>query len=139
VHKRSLGEILVQAGLLSGDGLAEALRTKPEGMRLGEHLAALGRVSERDLYLALSRQQSLTLEEVEPHQVPKRVARALPAHVVRRWNVLPFKVASGKLFVIGPDLPVEAMQTDLRRFTRLEVRFHLTTPERYRRLVAELL
>jgi hypothetical protein len=65
------------------------------------------------------------------------VARALPAEVSRRWKVLGFKVADGELFIAGPNVPSEAMSADLRRFSSLEIRFHLVTPQNFEDLQRE--
>jgi hypothetical protein len=43
------------------------------------------------------------------------------------------------LYVAGPDVPSEEMQDELRRLSRLEVRFRLITPENFRMLEREFL
>jgi hypothetical protein len=53
--------------------------------------------------------------------------------------VLPFRVAEGRLFVAGPDLPSPEMNAALRTFTTLEIRFHLVTPTDYQVLTQTLL
>jgi len=58
-------------------------------------------------------------------EVPAGVLRALPAHLVEKWQVLPFKVAAGSLHLAGPHPPPEGFQADIRRFTNLRIRFHL--------------
>jgi hypothetical protein len=138
-HKQRLGEVLVRTRLISGEQLVEALQTQPAHLRLGEHLVSLGWLSENQLYQGLSLQQNVSFAALEPEQVPVRVARALPAEVVRRCKVLPFRVDNGKLYVAGPELPDEDLQTELRRFTRLEVRFQFITPSNLARLEHELL
>jgi hypothetical protein len=67
------------------------------------------------------------------------VTRALPAEISRKWKVLSFKVASGQLFVAGPNVPSEEMSADLRRFSSLEIRFHLVTPANFESLQREFL
>jgi bacteriophage N4 adsorption protein B len=53
-----LGELLVRMRVLPRHELEAALRTKPGGMRLGEHLMRLQQISEEHLHLALSHQDS---------------------------------------------------------------------------------
>ncbi len=135
VHQRRLlGEILIGSAYLQAEDLEAAIATKPAALRLGEHLIAMGKLSEEDLYEALSLQQQLPLATVDARTVPLRVARALPAHVAAQWKVLPFRIESGRLDVASPELPVDAMERALRGHTALEVRFHLITPMRYREL-----
>ena len=62
------------------------------------------------------------------------VTRSLPADVARRWRVLPFRIAGGELYVAGSELPGEHMQSDIRNFSSLEIRFHLVTPTEFEEL-----
>lgn len=138
-HKRKLGEILVGSGYMTDPVLREALLTRPEGRRLGEHLVESGRLSVSDLYEALSLQQGLPLVSVESCKVLSRVVQTLPREVVRELKVLPFRVANGALFLAGPELPNSRMNSILRGFTSLELRFHLMTPQDFDRLASAIL
>ncbi len=138
-HRRKLGEILVGSGHLSAPALAAALETKPPGVRLGEYLILTGRLDENSVYEALSLQQELPLSRLKPDEIPRRVAHAIPEHVVRQWRVLPFRIANGSMFLAGPDLPSHEMHAALGSFTALEIRFHLITPTQFEGLTAGLL
>lgn len=138
-HKRKLGEILVGSAYVDEADLRSALETRPPGMRLGEHLVQLGLLSEDDLYEALSLQQSLPAGRLEPWVISTNVARALPRRVVRDWKVLPFRIASGSLFLASPEVPTDELSQVLSAFTRLSLRFHLVTPENFKELAESLL
>ncbi len=136
---RKLGEILVGSQYLPSEELDEALQSQPAGVRIGEHLVRLGKLSESDLYECLSLQQKVSFEKLDLTQVSRPITRALPAHVARKWKVLGYKVASGQLFLAGPDVPSPKMSEDLRHFSSLEIRFHLVTPANFQELVNEFL
>jgi len=138
-HKRPLEEILLQLGYATPDQLAFAQRTKPPGVRLAEYLVHIGMLTEEELYEVLSLQLGLALGRIEPHEVRKDVARCLPLHVIRKWNVLPVKIEAGELHLASPDLPTEELHEELRRFTRLEIRVQLVTPVNFKRLADALL
>ena len=138
-HKRRLGEILAGSGYAAEADVASALKTLPAGMRLGEYLVALGKLSEDELYEALSLQHSLPAGRIEPWVINRNVARSLPRQVVRDWQVLPFRVAAGSLFLASPEIPSDEMSRTLRGFTRLALRFHLITPGNFEELTRELL
>jgi bacteriophage N4 adsorption protein B len=138
-HKRPLGEILVGSAYLDPDDLEAALASKPAGVRLGEHLVALGKLSEQDLYEALSLQQNMPFGRPVPDAVSRAVTRTLPAEVARKWRVLPFRVASGRLFVLGPEPPCDEATRELSRFSSLELQFHLVTPSDFEEIASQYL
>jgi adsorption protein B len=138
-NRMRLGEILTGSGWLTGAELESALATKPENRRLGEHLLKLELLGEEDLYAALARQTGLPLGKPDRAVVSLPVTRALPAAIARRWRVLPFRIAAGELYVAGSDLPDEAMEKEIGRFSSLDIRFHLVTPTEYEELADEYL
>jgi adsorption protein B len=138
-HKRKLGEILVGSAYLDEEVLNGALAAQPSGMRLGEYLVKLGKLSQEDLYEALSLQQSLPAGRLEPLDISTNVARALPRHVVRDWRVLPFRVAAGSMFLASPEIPTDELSRAVGGFTRLALRFHLVTPSNFQELADSLL
>ena len=134
---RKLGEILVGSSYLSPHTLDHALATKAAGVRLGDHLMALGDLSEQHLYEALALQQHLPLGC--SGEVDVAVTRAIPAEVARKWTVLPFRVAAGELYVACPDIPTPPMTQEIQQFCPLQIRFHLVTPSAYRELATSYL
>lgn len=138
-HKRRLGEILVSNGYCTQECLDSALSSRPQDRMLGEHLMDLGWLSEHELYEALSLQQSLPVVDVDVKSVHPRVARALPAEASRKWQVLPFRVACGRLDVASPLVPTDQMQVMVQKYTRLEVRFHLVPKSRFEELRKQMM
>jgi adsorption protein B len=138
-NRKRLGEILTGSQWITPEQLEMALAGKPPNRRLGEHLMKLGLLSEEDLYAALSLQNNLPLGAPDPDTVSIPITRSLPAALSRKWRVLPFRVAAGELYVAGTDLPDETMQTEIRRFIKLELRFHLVTPTDYEELARQYL
>jgi adsorption protein B len=81
----------------------------------------------------------MSMATLEVWEVSRRIAHALPEHIVRQWNVLPFRVEQGRLHVASTTEPSETMNEALREFTGLEIRFSLVTPEKFRALISALL
>jgi type IV pilus assembly protein PilB len=138
-HKRKVGEILIGSDYATESDVLAALAIQPHGVRLGEYLVELGKISEDELYEALSLQQSLPAGRLEPWVINTNIARALPRRVVREWRVLPFRIAAGNLFLASPEIPSDELSHALRGFTRLSLRFHLVTPKNFEELAASLL
>jgi adsorption protein B len=128
-QRRKIGEILVGSGYVEAEQFEQALASQPGGRRIGEYLISLGLLTEDDLYEALAIQQGLPLGA--PSRISRNALRTLPAHVLRDWKVLPFRVAAGQLLIAASDIPTEALHSTLRDYTSLEVRFHLVTPTQF--------
>jgi hypothetical protein len=91
------------------------------------------------LYEMLSFQQGLPVVRIEQHEVRTAVARSLPEQVIRRWQVLPFRIAEGALFVASPDAPEPGLAKEVAAFTSLELRFHLIPQKEFESLLCALL
>jgi bacteriophage N4 adsorption protein B len=139
VSQARLGELLVMNGYLEQHQINWALETKPNGLRLGEHLIATGLLDEDSVYEALSLQQAVPQNRVEPDTVRRLIARSLPARVASRHKIVPYKLDLGTLFVAGPELPTPEVRNEVGRFTTARVEFHLVTPSNYQQLFNEFL
>ncbi|MGH9559435.1 MAG: glycosyltransferase family 2 protein, partial [Bryobacteraceae bacterium] len=138
-HTRRLGEILIGSGEISARALKSALASQPRNLRLGEYLLREGAIGEAAVYRALGIQQGFPVTALEPEQVPRRVARAVPQSVSQKWRVLPFRVAEGSLFLATPEIPSDQTVAALHGFTSLKLNFHLMTPSEFEKLSAALL
>jgi adsorption protein B len=131
-----LGEVLVRMQCVSIADLEAALLSCPKGLRLGEHLISSQRLSEEHLYRALSSQTGIPLGVPEVHRLATRV---LPAEAARRWKVMPYRVALGKLHVVTPDVPGEQLAKELAAYSDLEIRFRLVQPREFDAMTASYL
>lgn len=75
---------------------------------------------------------------LQAHEVDPRAAYALPARVLRRWRVLPFRVEAGSLFLASPEAPDETLRSALSLFTRLEIQVRRVSAENFEALAEEL-
>ena len=137
--KRKIGELLVADGVITVIQLAEALTRKPQGRRLGEHLVYEGLLRECDVYQALSTQHGFPQGALSPSDIPVSVARSLPGRIARECRVLPFRVEFASMFIAATELPTDELRERLRRYTTLDLRFHLVTPSNFEELVEALL
>jgi len=122
--KLKIGEILVAAGVIKEEQLAEALRSQSQlGGTLGENLIRLASLTEEELLTALSEQlgmQHINLTKVE---IPAAVQRMVKMETVRLRRLLPIGF-EGKRLVVGMVDP-----TDLSALTEVEFQSgHATKP-----------
>jgi twitching motility protein PilT len=98
--KLKIGEILVAAGVIKEEQLAEALRSQSQlGGTLGENLIRLASLTEEELLTALSDQlgmQHINLTKVE---VPAAVQRLVKMETVRLRRLLPIGFEGNRLVV----------------------------------------
>lgn len=134
-----LGELLVQMHCCSREDLEAALRTRPPGKRLGEHLVSRQLLTEDDIYRALSTQSGITFGLPPAADWNRMAAHALPLDAVRKWNALPYRISVGQIHVLTPNVPSEEMTRDLERLSALQIRFRLVRPAEFARAAAELL
>jgi hypothetical protein len=117
----------------------KAASSLPSGTRIGEYLVQLHKLSEENLYHALSLQSGLPAGPVSGREVDRLATRALPAEVARRWNVLPYRLEAGRLYVAVADVPSRELTRELARLSALEIRYHLVEPRQFAQLAGEYL
>jgi adsorption protein B len=132
-----LGELLVRMGVLPMGEVEEAALELPKGLRLGEYLLQLNKLSEENLYQALSLQAGIPAGPVTRGEVDRLAIRALPAEVARRRKVLPYRVATGQLHVAIADVPSQELARELAGLSALEIRYRLVRPHQFAELARE--
>ena len=134
-HKRRLGEVLEDMGMVPPEAVEAALRRRNPGERVGEYLVRTGAVSEVELYRALGTQQSLPFELVAEAAVEAQALERVPRELAERLQVIPVRVTHERyLWVAGPELPTDTGAAALSEGTGLEARFVLMTPSNFRSL-----
>jgi adsorption protein B len=130
-----LGEVLVRMRMVSLADVEAAVITQPLSMHFGEYLVQLRKLSEEDLYRALSVQSGIPSGAFTVGDADRLATRALPAEAARRWEVLPFRVESGHLHVALARVPSAELTRELASLTALEIRYRLVRPAEFARLV----
>jgi adsorption protein B len=134
-----LGELLVRMRVLAPADAEKAARELPKGLRIGEYLFQLQKLSEENLYQALSLQAGIPVGPLASGEVDRLATRALPAEAVRRWKVLPYRVATGRLHVATAEVPSPELTRELASLSALEIRYCLVRPAEFARLAREYL
>lgn len=138
LHRRDLGEVLAAAGYITERVLARVRAEMPPNGDLADYLLMKRLISEDDLCKAIGLQSGVPSARVDPRRVKARIARTLPAHVEKRFGIVPFNVQDGRLLVAGASVPPPAVFEELRSFTRLPIEFQLVTKRNYQELRALL-
>jgi len=73
VPRRRLGDLLVEAGLLSNEKLHEALSAqKTTGKRLGQQLVDMSAINEEEVAFALAMQLKIPYVDLKNFEIPPR-------------------------------------------------------------------
>ena len=111
--KKRLGEMLVEAGLLSEEKLKKALvEQRKEGLKLGQYLARSGIVNEQEIIDLLSRQ--LGIQKYHPDNFPLDVSLVnfIPIETAQKYQAAPLKKKGRLLSVAVVDpLDINALDT----------------------------
>ena len=138
-NRSKLGEILVEAGLLTKTQLEQALpEHKKKGLRLGQHLVRKGYLSESELVDLLSRQ--LKLEVYRPANFPldMTLANVLPVDLAHRCQAVPLKKTELLLTVAMTD-PQNIRAIDaLEQHVKTEVEIVLCSEQHLNHLMSSI-
>lgn len=113
LHRTRLGDMLVVAGALSDDQLEWALdRQKESYQRLGEILLEAKLVSDDDVTEARALQLDMPYLQLNEFQIRPEVAKLVPEHISRTYNLIPVSSTTTKVAVaMSNPMDVEAIDT----------------------------
>jgi adsorption protein B len=124
---RSLEEVLVSSGAMTQATLERLQDKLGDQAELADYLVHAGELSEAELAETLGLQEGVSAIHLDPREINPKVARIFPEQAQAAARVVPFRVDRGRLLVAGPE-PLESSALDsLRRYTTLEIEFHLVT------------
>jgi type IV pilus assembly protein PilB len=110
--KKRLGEMLLEADLLSEDQLKQALSDqKRAGLKLGQFLVRQGIVNEHKIVDILS--QQLKIEQYHPDRYPldMDLSRVVPIEFAQKYQVVPLR-KKGRLLTIAMTDPLDINTLD---------------------------
>lgn len=91
--RKRLGDLLVDAGVVTSEQLGEALKKQRElGLKLGETLIELKFTDENEIVEALHQQMGYPIAKIREAKIAPEVISLLPETIVRKHNVVPFEV-----------------------------------------------
>jgi len=110
--KKRLGEMLVEAGILTEEQLRRAVAEhRKAGLKLGQYLSRQGLVNENQIVDTLS--QQLKIEKYHPDQYPldMDLARMIPFETAQKLQVAPLR-KKGRLLTVAMTDPLDINTMD---------------------------
>ena len=109
---KKIGEILVDAGLITNTQLEEALIiSKKTGARLGRALVNTGVVTEEGIAQALAHQFNIPYVSLSGVIIEPQIIKLIPEALARRYKVIPFAKEGNTIRVAMFD-PLDVFATD---------------------------
>jgi type IV pilus assembly protein PilB len=136
--RKKLGEMLIEAGLLTEGGLRAALaEQKRWGGSLGHTLVEMRQVQEDQLVAVLSRQLGLESVDLDKLTVPKSVIDLVPGDLAQTYSLVPFAQPMKFLDIAMADPTNLGIVDELRIRTQLNIRHYLAGPKMIERALAK--
>jgi hypothetical protein len=134
--RKRIGEILVQAGVLDGEGLKTALvEQRRWGGPLGRILIDMKLITEEALVAALSQQLNFPTVDLDNLDVPSEVIALVSGELTAQHRMMPFK-RTGKFLDVAMSEPTNlGIIDELRIRTQLNVRPYLAGPKMIERAI----
>jgi len=110
--KKRLGEMLLEAGLLTKEQLGQALKNhKKFGLKLGKFLVHQGIVSESKIVEMLSGQLKIEKYHPDKYPVDLELSKIIPSDISQKYQLVPLR-KKGQLLIIAMTDPLDIKAID---------------------------
>ena len=119
---KKLGDLLVEAGLITREQLQEALEVqKQDNERLGTILVKLGYLTEEEITSFLSKQYGIPAVNLEHFEISEDVIKRIPSDIARKYMLIPITRTGSTLTVAMADPTNIYALDDIKFLTGLNV------------------
>ncbi len=134
--RKRLGQMLVEAGLLSNEDAEQAAREAASaGRKLGDYVVEKGLVTADALAMTLSLQLGVRFLDLLRVQIQPEALRNVPSEYCREQALIPIESDGRSLLVVMADPGNMQVIEDLRSMTGLEIRPAVGIPDEIRRAI----
>jgi type IV pilus assembly protein PilB len=128
VDRRRLGELLVETGLLTREGLKNTLEAqKGTGKRLGQILMEKNLISEEEIAFALAMQLKIPFIDLTEFSIKSEVIETIPEHICKKFYCIPTDQTNNVLHVSMADPLDLNMMKELQFVTGLNIQPTIST------------
>jgi type IV pilus assembly protein PilB len=122
-RRARLGELLVEAGLITPEQLEKALEVQQQsGERLGKVLVSMALATQDAIARAVANQLGIEYVNAQSVEIAEDVLTALPEAMIRRHSVIPLRLTDENALVLGMVDPLDIIALDdIRRLVEREV------------------
>lgn len=108
IARKKLGELLVDAGLITYEAVDDAIaEQKRTGRLVGEILVDMGLVKERDIAVVLARQFQLPFISLADYRLNREIVATVPAALCHQFGLIPLDLFGDVLIVAVSQNPTK--------------------------------
>jgi hypothetical protein len=148
-HRARIGFFLLQHAVITKDQLDQAIAEQQKGTgcadrdgeeRLGHYLQNMGFIKERDITMALSRQFSLPVINLNSQKANLKIIRMVPPAVIERLKFIPldYDATSNSLSLVTYDPCNMATMINLRGILDCDLSIFLGDESQVRQLIEQV-
>lgn len=125
-HRRRIGEILVNEGLITAEQLDEALHIQRKtGELLGSILMDMGLVAEADIAKTICIQYQLPFICLANYDFDEKLVGLFPNEFLHRHKLFPFDKVGETLLLLVTEIPQETVIEEIPKLTRLNAALYV--------------
>ena len=138
-EKTKLGEMLIEANLLTEEALRQAIQDQPKShMKLGRILVRKGLVSEGDLAEIVSRQLNIERYHPDHYPIDLSLVQLIPIELAQQHQIAPIR-KKGRLLTIATIDPLDIHTLDaIEMLTGCEVEPAIGTERDINQLISSI-
>lgn len=138
-NKKKLGEMLVEAGLLTEDQLKQAvIDHKRNNLKLGQYLVREGIISGSQIADIISRQMKISKYYPDHYPIDMSLAEILPLEIAQKYQAVPIAKTNYLLTLAMTDpMDIDALDA-IEVFTNMEVEALICTYQEWNHLLGSL-
>lgn len=101
--RKRLGDLLIDAGLITKEQLETTLKSKNRDQKLGDALVQNGYITEQQLITALEQQLGIPHIHLYRQAIDKNLSKLIPVDMAKQRDIVPFKREGQTLYVAMAD------------------------------------
>src|SRR5690625_6338 len=135
--RKRLGDLLVDAGLITPEQLQKALAEKAPDEKLGDTLLREGYITELQLIEVLEFQLGVPHINIHQYPIEQETIQLVPKELAKRFQVMPIRTEGNQLFVAMADPMDYFAIEELRMATGFQIVPGIATKDSLQRTIAK--
>ncbi|BAI80107.1 hypothetical protein DEFDS_0626 [Deferribacter desulfuricans SSM1] len=139
MSRKNIGELLLEYKMITEKDLQEGLEyQKKRGLRLGEALIELGKISNDDIEYVLSKQLDIPFVILNEKDLDINYIKSFPSHLLKKYNFLPLYETESEIKIVTDDPFREDLIKDLTKLTGKKVSLSVTSGKKIEKFLNEI-